>query len=704
MAQFIKGKQIAQQTVTISGNTGNVVVLGDLDLDGNFVIATEVPTSDFHLTNKEYVDAVAQGLLPHEPVMVISTSNITREGLLTIDGYDLEAGDRVLVAGQTNAAQNGIFVASVDPWERAEDADGDPEHEISVGDFVYIRSGATFASSGWVLARTDGSNKQEITPEVDTQEWFQITAPGSFTADGQGLKLFGNEFFIDLDGNTLSQSASGLRLSTSVETVISTNVTNITSLSTAVSTETSLRTSADASLTSEIDDVVSDLSVESSIRASADTSLEGAITSNVTSIDTVLDAISGTTADLSSLETQVSTNVEDITSLESEIDDVVSDLSVESSVRASADTSLASEIDDVVSDLDVESSIRTSADTSLSTAISNEVEDRISGDNSLEDEIITLSGATLDIETILGEGELLGLVGGDLTGVTNIQTVLSVELSDSVDSIDTVLDAISGTTADLTSLETVVDQNVSDISSESSIRASADTSLASEIDDVVSDLDVESSIRASADTSLEGAITSNVTSIDNVLDAISGTTADLSSLETAVSNEISDRIEDVSSLESEIDDVVSDLSVESSIRASADTSLASEIDDVVSDLSVESSVRASADTSLENAISGLTVPQVYEEVYTPANAGDDDDVVVTTTAFDFEGELQDESVFVFLNGVKYRFTNTAGTGTTAFYADVISGAGDTTLFFNGVAAGFEIETDDEVILKFTAEE
>jgi hypothetical protein len=49
-----------------------------------------------------------------------------------------------------------------------------------------------------------------------TSSWLAMGAGGAitYTADGEGLELSGNQFYIELDGTTLFKSASGLRLST----------------------------------------------------------------------------------------------------------------------------------------------------------------------------------------------------------------------------------------------------------------------------------------------------------------------------------------------------------------------------------------------------------------------------------------------------------------------------------------------------------
>jgi len=151
MAQLIKGKQLAPQTVTISGSTGNVIVSGDLDMNSYNIIISSNPTSNTQAVNKAYVDSVAQGLQPHAPTRVISLSNLTLSGLQTIDGISLSEDDSVLVNGQTDPIKNGIYLVKSGTWVRRPDADGEPDNEVAVGDFVFVESGSTNASSGWVL-------------------------------------------------------------------------------------------------------------------------------------------------------------------------------------------------------------------------------------------------------------------------------------------------------------------------------------------------------------------------------------------------------------------------------------------------------------------------------------------------------------------------------------------------------------------------
>ena len=725
MAQLIKGKQIGVQTVTINGSSGNVVAEGDLDMSSYNVIISSAPTLDTQAANKAYVDSVAQGLYPHAPVLVISSTGITLSGTQTIDGVSLSVDDSVLVNGQADKTTNGIYLVKSGAWTRREDADGTPAHEIQLGDFVFVESGTTNHSSGWVLADTDATGST-ITPDVNTQEWVKMAAPGSYTASEEGIKLTGSQFYIDIDGSTLAQSASGIKVADSLVTQVSTNQGGITSLSTAVSTESSTRASADTSLStalsseisttgSEVTSLSTAISTEGSTRASADTSLSTAISSGnsgVVSLSTALSTeISTTDSEVTSLSTAVSTETSTRASADTSLSTAVS---TETSTRASADTSLSTAISS-------ESSTRASADTSLSTALSTEISTTDSDVTSLSSAISAVSGDTLDITTILNNGEVLGLSSGQLTGFTyttdftSLETAISTESSTRA-SADTSLSTaisteISATNSDVTSLSTGISSESSQVdslstalSSEVSTRSSADTSLSTAISS-------ESSTRASADTSLSTALSTEISTTDSEVTslstAISSGDSGVVSLSTALSTEISTTDSEVTSLSTAV-------STESSTRASADTSLSTA-------LSTESSTRASADTSLSTAlsteisttdsevtslstaISSIANPEFVENNITPENSGSTTAVVVATSGFTAlaAGESVDEdSVVVYLNGIAYIFEYAQGSPAVFHTNGVVPSTSATTLYFDGVEAGFAIEADDDVKLKY----
>lgn len=74
------------------------------------------------------------------PCRTVATSNITLSGLQTVSGVALADKDRVLVTGQTNAVNNGIWVVQTGAWYRALDFNGD--RDIVQGTQVFVTGGS----------------------------------------------------------------------------------------------------------------------------------------------------------------------------------------------------------------------------------------------------------------------------------------------------------------------------------------------------------------------------------------------------------------------------------------------------------------------------------------------------------------------------------------------------------------------------------
>ncbi|MCP4759625.1 MAG: hypothetical protein GY876_09240, partial [Planctomycetes bacterium] len=111
-------------------------------------VLLEGPITDpKHATTKEYVDALSA----RSAARVAALANVDLQNASPeIDGVTLAAGDRVLLAGQANAAENGLYVADANgALTRAGDFDN--ANEIDGGAHLFIQEGSQ-AGQGYVLA------------------------------------------------------------------------------------------------------------------------------------------------------------------------------------------------------------------------------------------------------------------------------------------------------------------------------------------------------------------------------------------------------------------------------------------------------------------------------------------------------------------------------------------------------------------------
>jgi hypothetical protein len=93
-----------------------------------------------------------------ESVSVATTADISLSGLQMVDGILVSEGDRVLVKDQSDASENGIYVAAEGAWRRAGDA-----REMARGSYVFVEEGIENIGGGWYL-ETGGPIKVGSTP------------------------------------------------------------------------------------------------------------------------------------------------------------------------------------------------------------------------------------------------------------------------------------------------------------------------------------------------------------------------------------------------------------------------------------------------------------------------------------------------------------------------------------------------------------
>jgi len=123
--------------------------------------SSATPSNANELVNKSNVDGVAGGTsLYKQACVAVAVSNINLSSTsspLPIDSIVVANGDRVLLAGQTTASQNGIYVATTatnpTTWVRASDAD--TSGEVKSGMAVYVNQGSLYGQTLWILDTAD---------------------------------------------------------------------------------------------------------------------------------------------------------------------------------------------------------------------------------------------------------------------------------------------------------------------------------------------------------------------------------------------------------------------------------------------------------------------------------------------------------------------------------------------------------------------
>ena len=196
---YQSGLHITASTIdstTIGATTPSTGVFTNVSATTGQVLTA--PTSNTDIANKQYVDAIAQGLNPKQAVKCATTANITLSGLQTIDTYTTLAGDRVLVKNQGASSENGIYIAASGAWTRSSDMDVWSEVP---GAYTVILNG-TQGQTGWVCTAADTG-----TIGVTAMPWVQFSGSATYYA-GTGLTLAANTFSITNTGVTAATKGS----------------------------------------------------------------------------------------------------------------------------------------------------------------------------------------------------------------------------------------------------------------------------------------------------------------------------------------------------------------------------------------------------------------------------------------------------------------------------------------------------------------
>lgn len=216
----------ADREITLPDATGTVALVENKLHD--FALATEsVNLNSQKITNlaepvdpqdaatKNYVDAAVAGLTWKKAVHLASTTNIDLTVDLVgvvIDGHDplslADVGYRILLAGQTTSAENGIYQLADQSGTlvAVRTSDADTVAELK-GAAVFVMEGTSHGSTSWVQAN-------HYLADFSGQTWEQFAGASDYTA-GAGLTADGNVFNVG-QGLGISVTANAVAIDTNV--------------------------------------------------------------------------------------------------------------------------------------------------------------------------------------------------------------------------------------------------------------------------------------------------------------------------------------------------------------------------------------------------------------------------------------------------------------------------------------------------------
>jgi hypothetical protein len=217
----------ADREITIPDATGTVALVENklhdfalatqsVDLNNQKIINLAEPVDPQDAATKYYVDSAVAGLTWKRAVHLIATTNVDLTGAtntLVIDGHEALTqaegdGYRILLAGQTTASEDGIYVYNDNgtTYTLTRSTDADSFSELK-GAAVFVMEGSSYGSTSWVQANHYLTN-------FDNQEWDQFAGASDYTA-GAGLVADGNVFNVG-QGLGISVTANEVAIDTAV--------------------------------------------------------------------------------------------------------------------------------------------------------------------------------------------------------------------------------------------------------------------------------------------------------------------------------------------------------------------------------------------------------------------------------------------------------------------------------------------------------
>ena len=229
--------------LTAQSGDVNISATGNIGVNNLYIQNLHDPLENQDAATKYYVDTVAQGLTiiastyaaALQPLANISGGTITYNNgnagvganlvttgaYTTIDSVNIAvANTRILVAGQANAVQNGVYVYS-NATVLTRSADYDIAAQIQAGDFVFNQYGNTYGNTQWV------QTANVTTIGTDPITFTQFGGAGTYTA-GNGIVINGVVISARVDTDTITFSGTGNLKVSDTANLVSPNIGNAT--------------------------------------------------------------------------------------------------------------------------------------------------------------------------------------------------------------------------------------------------------------------------------------------------------------------------------------------------------------------------------------------------------------------------------------------------------------------------------------------
>ena len=228
--------------ITINGQTITTTASNkDIDLTPHGTGTVIVPSgyedragfTSNSLTNKEYVDQVAQGLDTKPSCKLATTANLTAtysngtagvgatltasaNGALVLDTQAGNVNDRILVKDQTTRTENGIYTVTAtgdisNPFVLTRSTPEDQPAELSGGAFVFVEEGSLNANNGYTFTHTGAPTFG--TTNLDVSQFSgagQINAGDALTKDGNRLDVAVDDSSLEVNSDALRVKALGV--------------------------------------------------------------------------------------------------------------------------------------------------------------------------------------------------------------------------------------------------------------------------------------------------------------------------------------------------------------------------------------------------------------------------------------------------------------------------------------------------------------